>query len=125
MKIAFIGYNIEEKYTQGVSNDEDSELLFFLQQKGLEIDFAVWNDDTVNWEHYNIMLIKSPWDYHEKISLFYSWLEKIKSLGIRMHNPRHIIKWNSNKHLTCYIRRWSDDRCNDEINNHCMFTIFT
>jgi glutathione synthase/RimK-type ligase-like ATP-grasp enzyme len=97
MRIAYVGYKVQEKYTQGISNDEDSELLLFLQQKGLEIDFVVWNDDTINWENYNIVLIKSPWDYHEKISLFYSWLENIKLLGLRMLNPLDIIKWNSNK----------------------------
>lgn len=97
MKIAYVGYKAQEKLTQGVSNDEDSELLFFLQQKGLQIDFVVWNDDTINWGNYNLILIKSPWDYHEKISLFYSWLENIKSLGVIMLNPIDIIKWNSNK----------------------------
>ncbi len=97
MKIAYIGYKVQEKYSQGVSNDEDSELLFFLQQKGLQIDAVVWNDETINWENYDIILIKSPWDYHEKISLFYAWLENIKSLGLKMLNPIEIIKWNSNK----------------------------
>lgn len=37
MKIAFVGYKIQEKYTQGVSNDEDSELLTFLNKKGLDV----------------------------------------------------------------------------------------
>jgi glutathione synthase/RimK-type ligase-like ATP-grasp enzyme len=97
MKIAYIGYKVQEKHAQGVSNDEDSELLFFLQQKGLQIDAVIWNDDTINWKNYDIILIKSPWDYHEKILSFYSWLENIKSLGIRMLNPIDIIKWNSNK----------------------------
>lgn len=97
MKIAYIGYKVQEKYSQGVSNDEDSELLFFLQQKGLQIDAVVWNDETINWKNYDIILIKSPWDYHEKISLFYAWLENIKSLGLKMLNPIDIIKWNSNK----------------------------
>ena len=98
MKIAYIGYNTQEKFTQGVSNDEDSELLIFLQQKGLDIAFLVWSDDTIDWKNYDLILIKSPWDYHENISLFYAWLERINALGIRMLNPIDIIKWNSNKH---------------------------
>lgn len=97
MKIAYIGYKVQEKYSLGVNNDEDSELLFFLQEKGLEIEPVVWNDETINWKTYAIILIKSPWDYHENISFFYTWLEKIDALGIRMLNPIEIIKWNSNK----------------------------
>lgn len=34
MKIAYIGYKVQEKYAQGVSNDEDSDLLFFYNKKG-------------------------------------------------------------------------------------------
>ncbi|MEQ1624698.1 MAG: hypothetical protein ABL870_08410 [Sediminibacterium sp.] len=98
MKFAYIGYKVQEKYSQGVNNDEDSELLFFLKDKGLQIDFVVWNDNAINWKNYDVILIKSPWDYHENISLFYTWLEKIKSIGQRMLNPIDIIKWNSNKH---------------------------
>lgn len=97
MKIAYVGYKVQEKYLQGISNDEDSELLLFLQEKGLQIDFVVWNDETIIWKNYDIVLIKSPWDYHEKIEAFYAWLEHIKSLGLRILNPIDVIQWNSNK----------------------------
>lgn len=97
MKIAFVGYEIQEKYKQGVSDDEDGELLFFLQQKGLQVNTVVWNDKSISWETFDIVLVKSPWDYHEDIALFYSWLEKIKVLNIKMLNPVDVIKWNSNK----------------------------
>jgi glutathione synthase/RimK-type ligase-like ATP-grasp enzyme len=97
MKIAYIGYKVQERYLQDITNDEDGDLLLFLQQKGLQIDFVIWNDDSIKWEYYDVIVLKSPWDYHENISLFYAWLEKIKSLGIKMLNPIEIIEWNSNK----------------------------
>ncbi len=97
MKIAYVRYKINEKYIKGVENDEDSELLLFLKQRGLSMKSVVWNDDTINWKDFQIIILKSPWDYHENISLFYNWLDKIKSLGIKLLNPIEIIKWNSNK----------------------------
>lgn len=97
MKIAYVRYKINETYIKGVENDEDSELLSFLEHKGLLIKSVTWNDNTINWKEFGLIILKSPWDYHENIVLFYKWLDKIKSLGIKLLNPIDIIKWNSNK----------------------------
>jgi hypothetical protein len=97
MKIAYVRYKINEIYIKGVENDEDSELLSFLEQKGLLIKSVTWSDNKINWKDFQIIILKSPWDYHENISSFYKWLDKIKSLGIKLINPIDIIKWNSNK----------------------------
>ncbi|SFC04241.1 glutathione synthetase, ATP-grasp domain [Parapedobacter composti] len=97
MKIAYIIYQSQERYTIGVSNDEDRELLYFLQGKGLDIVPAIWNDATVDWTVFDAAIIKSPWDYHDHIAAFYQWLDSITHLGIHLLNPVNIVKWNSNK----------------------------
>jgi glutathione synthase/RimK-type ligase-like ATP-grasp enzyme len=102
MKIAYICY--EGELLQGLS-DEDSLLLAFLQQKGLDIHREVWTDAAVNWEQYQLVILKSPWDYIDHIAAFYSWLGKLERLGIRLLNPYDIVRWNSDKH---YIREMMD-----------------
>lgn len=101
MKIAFITYQIQEKYTAGTSYDEDAELLNFLQEKGLDVRKEIWNNPEVNWKQYEYAIIKSPWDYHDHIDQFYSWLEQIKRAEVKLLNPVDIVKWNSDKH---YLR---------------------
>lgn len=98
MKIAFVGYKVQEKYTAGVGNDEDTDLLVFLQQKGLDITAVVWNDQQIDWKSFDVVIIKSPWDYHENITEFGDWLDKLGELDVKVLNPIDIIKWNSNKH---------------------------
>lgn len=105
MKIAFVGYKPQLKYAQGVTNDEDSELLSFLAQKGLDITPVIWNDPGINWPAYNLVLLKSPWDYHENIGAFYDWLEMLEKTGLRVLNPVDVIKWNSNKR---YLKEIAD-----------------
>lgn len=98
MKIAFVGYEVQQKHTADTQEDEDSLLFSLLSQKGLDIHRAIWDDPKVRWEDFGLVLIKSPWDYFEKFSQFNQWLDKIAAAGIRMLNPYSIIKWNSDKH---------------------------
>lgn len=97
MKIALVSYHKQEKLTQGLTNDEDAELIGFLKSKGLHIVSVIWNDENVDWSRFDIAIIKSTWDYHHDISSFLSWIESIDHLGVRVFNPVEVIKWNSHK----------------------------
>ncbi len=98
MKIAIVGYKKEERLSQGVANDEDTELLHFLINRGLNVVPTIWNDKSVDWSSFEVAIIKSPWDYHNHLNEFLDWLERIDKLGVRVLNPVEIIKWNSDKH---------------------------
>lgn len=98
MKITVVGYKKEERLSQGVANDEDTELINFLINKGLDVVPTIWNDENVNWSGFDVAIIKSPWDYHNHLEEFLNWLERIEDLGVSILNPAEIIKWNSDKH---------------------------
>ncbi|RFS26723.1 hypothetical protein DVR12_02750 [Chitinophaga silvatica] len=97
MKIAIVSYKKLEKFTQGVTNDEDADLITFLKSKGLDVVPAIWNDEMVDWNSFNVAVIKSPWDYHNHLTEFLEWLNKLEKLNIKVLNPVEIIKWNSHK----------------------------
>ncbi|WP_158275331.1 RimK family alpha-L-glutamate ligase [Pedobacter sp. HMWF019] len=105
MKLAYITYQMQEKYTSGTAYDEDAELLRFLKQKGIHIEQEIWNDPGVEWAQYDLAIIKSPWDYHEQIYEFYWWLERIKALDVQLLNSTDIVRWNSDKH---YLKEIAD-----------------
>lgn len=98
MKITIVGYKKESKFSQGVTNDEDTELINFLKDKGLDIVPTIWNDEKVDWGSFDVAVIKSPWDYHNHLDEFLSWLAGLDMLGVKVLNPVEIIKWNSDKH---------------------------
>lgn len=100
MKIAYVCYNDLGKYASGVEN-EDQILLDFLKKKGLDISREVWNDPLVNWGDYDFAILKSPWDYFDQISEFYTWLNRLEDLELPLLNPSEVVKWNSDKH---YLR---------------------
>ncbi len=103
MKTAFIGYQVQEKYNNNTVRDEDQELFEFLTENGINLTREIWDDSNVNWEEYGAVILKSPWDYHEKLSSFLSWLRDLESKGIKVLNPANIIKWNSDKHYLADI----------------------
>lgn len=105
MKIAYISYHIQEKYTSATENEELT-LLDFLIGKGLSIERVVWNDPAVDWGNYTVAILKSPWDYTEHIAAFQQWLAQLESLGIKLMNPYNKVRWNLDKH---YLQEIADE----------------
>lgn len=101
MKIALVTYQDNGKYHVINVQNEDDTLIDFLKAKGLDITKEIWNDEKVNWESYDLAIIKSPWDYFDLIEDFYAWLGKLESKNVRLLNPIDIVKWNADKH---YLR---------------------
>lgn len=98
MKIAYITYAGAIRYSAANGFNEYNDVLPWLQQKGLDITAVVWDDPTVDWTQYDVALLKTPWDYHEKIDAFKAWLDKIASLNVRLLNDYHTVRWNLDKH---------------------------
>ncbi|RZL34334.1 MAG: hypothetical protein EOO96_10160 [Pedobacter sp.] len=98
MNIALITYKDNGLYTSPTIENEDDTLLKFLEAKGLNIEKVIWNDPTVNWENYQLAILKSPWDYFDLVDDFYEWLAMIKQKNIKLLNPVDVVKWNADKH---------------------------
>ncbi|MFD1186223.1 ATP-grasp domain-containing protein [Pontibacter rugosus] len=95
-QIALITYKSAGIYTD-VSEEENSRLYDLLSQKGLNITLEIWDDPAVDWSKYDVVVLKSPWDYFDKITAFYAWLDKLEQLGVRVLNPTSIVRWNTDK----------------------------
>lgn len=98
MKIALITYQDKGAYASPTAENEDDTLLNYLQTKNLSIEKVIWNDPKVQWENYQLAILKSPWDYFDLITDFYAWLGMLKAKGIKLLNPIDIVKWNADKH---------------------------
>lgn len=95
-QIAFITYQSTGNYSD-VSEEENGNLLHFLQEKGLPVSFQIWDDPTVDWSHFDAVIMKSPWDYFDKIDAFYTWLNELEKLNCLVLNPLQTIRWNADK----------------------------
>lgn len=98
MKIAYITYAGNIRYSAANGFNEYNDVLPYLQHKGLDITSVIWDDPAVDWTQYDVALLKTPWDYHEKIDAFKAWLDKIAALNVRLLNDYNIVRWNLDKH---------------------------
>jgi glutathione synthase/RimK-type ligase-like ATP-grasp enzyme len=63
---------------------------------GMTLDHQVWWVPDVEWERYDLVVIRSPWDYLERLGEFRRWLARLEGLGT-LHNPAALVRWNLDK----------------------------
>src|SRR5690349_7074836 len=77
--------------------DHDTgRLLEALRRAGLAADAPVWHDEAVDWASYDLLVIRTPWDYSERPGEFMAWLDRASVLT-RILNAPDLIRWNIDK----------------------------
>jgi hypothetical protein len=73
----------------------DDELLAeALGQRGAEVAIEPWDRQAVAWEGFDLVVIRSTWDYAWRREEFLPWAQRI---GDRLHNAPEVVRWNSDK----------------------------
>ena len=67
-----------------------------LDASGVKWNIVNWDDPQVQWSDYSIAVLRSPWDYHERIAEFSQWLKVVAS-KTRLMNSLPIVEWNLDK----------------------------
>jgi glutathione synthase/RimK-type ligase-like ATP-grasp enzyme len=69
---------------------------------GGDVTFAVWDDPAVDWSSFDLVVVRSTWDYQERRDAFLAWA---RAIGDRLVNPPEILAWNTDKR---YLRELAD-----------------
>ncbi|RSK46768.1 hypothetical protein EI293_04685 [Hymenobacter perfusus] len=97
MNIALVTCESLAQYAAPNVDDEDSLLTRYLRAQGHTVEPRIWSNPAVDWLRYDVVLVKSPWDYFDRVTEFYEWLDRMQQLGVRMLNPATTIRWNADK----------------------------
>jgi len=68
-----------------------------LQKAGCEVEVVEWDDRRVDWASFDVVLLRSAWDYCERLTEFLAWVERA-SASTRVLNPLPLVRWNTDKH---------------------------
>ncbi len=78
--------------------DEDlPPLLAAFAAHGAQAQVTVWDDREVDWAGFDAALLRSAWDYTERIGEFLEWVERTAAVT-QLLNPPPVVRWNSDKH---------------------------
>ncbi len=77
---------------------EDELLKFELNKLFVDVDIISWQDESVNYDKYDAVIIRSLWGYQDYIEEFMVYLNKLKKNKVNVFNSVDILKDNLNKH---------------------------
>ena len=64
-----------------------------LAARGIAAEPAVWDDPAVDWAGYDLVVLRSPWDYMPRREEFVDWAARVP----RLVNPADVVRWNTDK----------------------------
>jgi len=77
--------------------EDDRLLVGALDAIGIRSVPAVWSDADVDWDSFDALVMRTPWDYFERVAEFRSWLDARIASRVLMCNAREILVWNFDK----------------------------
>jgi hypothetical protein len=84
---------------------DDEGLLFLkaLRERGLAAEPVVWDAD-VAWTAYDLVVVRSTWDYARRPAEFLAWTEHVGSVTTLL-NGADVIRWNTDKRYLADLER--------------------
>ncbi len=68
-----------------------------LADVGWQVSTISWRDKTVNWDDFEIVVIRTTWDYQRYPDEYLEVLASINRTSAQLENPVDLVKWNLSK----------------------------
>ncbi|MCL4338728.1 hypothetical protein M1271_03500 [Patescibacteria group bacterium] len=77
--------------------DGDKLLIEPFRKRGFVPIAIPWDKKDIDWTDFDIVILRSCWDYHTRLKEFYSWIDQCIEKKVNLWNPPEIIRWNTDK----------------------------
>lgn len=68
-----------------------------LAKRGWAVETLPWNRASADWKSYDLVVLRSTWDYQHHAERFLATLAAIEASGTRLENSLAIVRWNMQK----------------------------
>lgn len=65
--------------------------------RGIDFEVVYWDEMELPHRGFDLAVIRTCWDYHERPDQFVAALEAHEQAGLPVFNPAAVVKWNSRK----------------------------
>lgn len=77
--------------------DDDAPLLAAaLADRGAASTLAVWDDADVDWSAFDLVVLRSTWDYPRRHAAFVRWADEVAAVTA-LRNAPEVVRWSSDK----------------------------
>ncbi|MGW3955645.1 ATP-grasp domain-containing protein [Streptomyces sp. NPDC004752] len=86
-------------YDPGTEPNRDRDLPVLVEaltDAGAEAVAVHWDDPGVDWSGFDLVVIRSTWDYSRRAEEFVAWAERAGK-ATRLANPAAVVRWNTDK----------------------------
>jgi hypothetical protein len=75
----------------------DLPVVDLLKEGGTHVQPLPWDVDTAEWNSFDLVVIRSCWNYHHHPEKFIQWIDRMEKQKVKMFNPLKIARWNLHK----------------------------
>ncbi|WP_326583031.1 hypothetical protein OG250_30425 [Streptomyces sp. NBC_00487] len=86
-------------YDPGPRTNHDRDLPVLVRalgEAGADAAAVHWDDPAADWAGYDLVVIRSTWDYSWRAAEFVAWARKVGE-ATRLANPAGVVRWNTDK----------------------------
>jgi glutathione synthase/RimK-type ligase-like ATP-grasp enzyme len=76
---------------------DDELAIAELRRRNIEVCEVPWSDTSAEWSTFDLVIVRTTWDYHLRPDEFLDALARIEASGTLLENPRELILWNLDK----------------------------
>jgi len=85
----------------GFTDPDEALAPHALDQAGIEATMAVWDRPRRPWGDFDLVVVRSTWDYTARHGAFLEWAASVP----RLANPFAVLAWNTDKHYLADLER--------------------
>lgn len=75
----------------------DDMLIDPMAKQGWHAELVSWRNRQLDWAQFDVVIIRSTWDYQSDAQAFLACLAEIEASGARLENSLELVKWNISK----------------------------
>lgn len=91
-RIAFVTSSVKPDFA-----GNDLQVVEVLKSAGTSVQPLPWDVDTAEWNSFDLVVIRSCWNYHHHPEKFKRWIDQMERQKVKMFNPLKITRWNLHK----------------------------
>jgi O-ureido-D-serine cyclo-ligase len=85
--------------------DEDlAPLEAAIRAAGASPSIVEWDDASNDWQKFDLVVLRSTWDYSMRLSEFLRWIDRVSPLTALV-NPCDVVRWNTDKHYLAHLAK--------------------